>query len=199
MADERTQSTFTWLNSVSRNRQHLHTMVSQAQIRQYYHSPQPVSQVSAHYINIQLNQVHGQTHSHHARGSHGQSTIRFSEINSQLRNDTRARHPSGSTTDTRIVAAVPEDGSVDDGVMNPWLDDKPEHCGHAFMFDNETYIDLDRPELLAILSSDAVEHPHETPAKTGLSTSTRGADSTKDGELSERAAKQVDWDYNLAL
>ena len=128
MADERTQSTFTWLNSASRNRQHLHTMVSQAQIRQYYHSPQPVSQVSAHYINIQLNQVRGQTQSHHARGSHGQSTIRFSEINSQLRNDTRARHPSGSTTDTRIVAAVPEDGSVDDGVMNPWLDDKPEHC-----------------------------------------------------------------------
>ncbi|KAH9913486.1 hypothetical protein B0H21DRAFT_857827 [Amylocystis lapponica] len=36
MADERTASTFTWINRPLRSRQHLDTMVSQTQIRQYY-------------------------------------------------------------------------------------------------------------------------------------------------------------------
>ncbi|KAH9829607.1 ribonuclease H-like domain-containing protein, partial [Rhodofomes roseus] len=43
MADERTASTFTWLNSVSRNRQNLNSMVSQTQIRQYYRARAKVS------------------------------------------------------------------------------------------------------------------------------------------------------------
>jgi hypothetical protein len=36
MADERTVSTFSWLNSALRNRQDVATVVRQTQIRQYY-------------------------------------------------------------------------------------------------------------------------------------------------------------------
>ena len=42
MADERTMSTFTWLNSALRNRQLVETVVDMAQVREWYRKEREV-------------------------------------------------------------------------------------------------------------------------------------------------------------
>ena len=90
--------------------------------------------------------------------SNSKPSVKFSEIDSQLRDDTSMGQPALSGSDQKsakvTVAAPEDDGNIDDGTIDPWLDDKPPHCGSATMFDVESYIDLDRPELLGILASD---------------------------------------------
>ena len=202
MADERTQSTFTWLNSVSRNRQHLHTMVQQTQIRQYYRSNAKVS------FLIDSQRVHSNScwnlrPQSYSRVKAPVTHLRFSEIDCELRNDTKAHPKASSASSIRTRAVAPEyDGDIDDGTVDPWLDEQSSHCGHASMFDVETYIDLDRPELLAILSSDPPEQvSHSGLHDAGAGPSESSGTVTDCGSITTQSkhTAPIDWEYSLAL
>lgn len=81
--------------------------------------------------------------------------------------------------------------------MRPWLDEMTEHCGQANMLDIESYIDLDRPELLAILSSDPIEMERDADEMN------HGVDGEKDarlyGEQPQEDTEEVNWSCSLAL
>ncbi|TFY51406.1 hypothetical protein EVJ58_g10585 [Rhodofomes roseus] len=156
MADERTASAFTWLNSVSRNRQQLSTMVSQTQIRQYFRA-----------------RAKARPH------ADPKPSVKFCEIDSRLRDDTSTMNKSTKRQTSAQFkangASAEGDGDVDDGSMHPWLDEKPDHCGSAVLFDIERYIDLDRPELLGFLSSDPVDSEQGVELEPSLNTPLRKA------------------------
>ncbi|KAH9916556.1 hypothetical protein B0H21DRAFT_770539 [Amylocystis lapponica] len=177
MADERTASTFTWINSPSRNRQLLETMVSQTQIRQYYRSMPKVRK--------------------HADPS---PSVRFCDIDSLLLTDTSTHLGTQKKTSTaaaptptiRVKAAeAVDDGDMDNGDIEPWMDAKPcaaEAFGCSDEFTIAKEIDLGRGELLAMLDSEPAE---ATEPEVHSEDRDKAAGATKHGD-----GQKVNWEYD---
>lgn len=138
--------------------------------------------------------------------SNPKPSVKFHEIDSSLRDDTSTKSTAASasgrkaaiptqTRSTTVAATEVEDGDINDGMMNPWLDhDKPKTCGHAAMFDVESWIDLDRPELLGILSS----NPNTTASDSKPQTESDQV--PRDNGMGEAASNvPVDWSFSLSL
>ncbi|EMD37924.1 hypothetical protein CERSUDRAFT_73706 [Gelatoporia subvermispora B] len=132
MPEERTVSNFTWMNSALRNRQHLSTIVSHTQIRQFYRSKARVKTKSI-------------------------PTVRFCEMDSLLRDMTMER-PKDTEKAVKIRALDQDDGEDDTDAVpgESWLDDLTEEVttDAATEFVMEHDVELTHEELISLLASD---------------------------------------------
>ncbi|KZT65980.1 hypothetical protein DAEQUDRAFT_813834 [Daedalea quercina L-15889] len=170
MPDERTASLFTRLNSPVRNKMSLQTMVSQAQIHQFFHTTKSRAMVPP------------------------SSAKRFYEINSTLREDTSLRKDAALPGQVRATEPDDEDIDGDEDDRPTWLDEETEHCGIATTLAIEVYINLDSSILHDLLASD----PPDDSSKAGDSKSKANNDSESDGEgdgLEAETGAVVSWTF----
>ncbi|KAF7791186.1 hypothetical protein EIP86_002198 [Pleurotus ostreatoroseus] len=144
MADERTMSVVTWLNSARRANMNISTIFAQAQVRAYIRNQQPTNR----------------------KHLHSTPTLAFYDVK-KLAGSTKSQDSTQPSADTAIygsdkptAAGVEEDDDSDDEELFPDIpDDVPHESEHFNIEDDEKEVNLKSVALLDILSDEPRAKP----------------------------------------